>query len=641
MKFFCFSCVTIVCISLGAFGQSHEVTSPDKRIRLNITTNSKLKIDIFKNNQAQLTEVSLGLQLKNVKNNLRLKKESRYSESDTIKPPYGQESSIPYAYNGLELDFADKRTLEFRVFDDAIAFRWSTALKKDQIVEQESFKVPFQGNEQFAGMSSTSFHGYEDDYEFTLLDSTANDTLALPFAITKASQRIVFAESNLISYPGLYFKKNSTGIEAVFPQVAADQDTTHFDVIVKSRESYIAKVAGQKSYPWRIILLPDSDIDLLKNRLVYLLADESAINENAWIKPGKVAWDWWNAISLTGVDFEAGVNTASYTYFIDFAAEYGIEYINLDEGWSDQFDLFALKPDVNVEEIIDYAKSKNVGVFLWCVWHTLHRQMPEILDQFEEWGVAGIKVDFMNRDDQEVVEFYHQLAKEAAKREILINFHGAYKPTGLERTYPNVVNREAVMGLEYSKWSDRVGPVHDVTIPYLRNLAGPMDFTPGAMRNAVYEDFRAIFSRPMSQGSRAHQLAMFVIYYAPLQMLADAPTDYEAEPEYSKFMAKIPTVWDETIPIAGKIGEYIIIARRKGSIWYLAGMNNWDERQIAVDLAFLMEDQYTLEGYEDGPNSHLTASDYRAKKVASIGSDKKLDITMKSGGGFVFKLTKQ
>ncbi|MEM9897556.1 MAG: glycoside hydrolase family 97 catalytic domain-containing protein, partial [Bacteroidota bacterium] len=447
-------------------------------------------------------------------------------------------------------------------------------------------------------------------------------------------------ESNLVSYPGLYFMKTIDGLSATFPKYVLVQDTSHFDVFVKERADFLAKSKGDRTYPWRMLMLSDQDIDLLSNRLVYLHADE-AKEDFSWVKPGKVAWDWWNAISLTGVDFEAGVNTDSYKYFVDFAAEYGIEYINLDEGWSNQFDLFDLKGDVNPVEIIEYANSKGVGVFLWCVWHTLHRQMPEILDQFEAWGVAGIKVDFMNRDDQEVVDFYHKLAKEAAKRKILINYHGAYKPTGLIRTYPNVINREAVMGLEYSKWSDRVSPGHDVTIPYLRALAGPMDFTPGAMRNAVYEDFRAIFSRPMSQGTRIHQLAMFVIYYAPLQMTADAPTDYENEPGYSEFMAKIPTTWDESVALEGEIGKYVVLARRKGDIWYVAGMTDWEEREVSVDLIFLGKGNYTLKGFEDGPNAHLTATDYRTKTMNKVAASDTLNVVMKSGGGFVYQLSKQ
>ncbi|MEM6526634.1 MAG: glycoside hydrolase family 97 catalytic domain-containing protein, partial [Bacteroidota bacterium] len=402
--------------SQSTLAQSHEVISPDKRTRLVLSTSPRLLVNILKENEILLADVALGLTLKDKRSNLRIVKENRANEAGVIHPIYGQERSISYAYNGLELHFQDKTTLELRVFDNAIAFRWLTALRNEQVIEKELFKIPLLGTERFIGTTSSSFHGYEDDYEFSTLDSVAYDTLAMPFAITKASQSIVFAESNLISYPGLHFKKDNTGIEAIFPHVVDAQDTTHFDVVVKSRRNYLAKVTGPRSYPWRVILLPDSDIDLLKNRLVYLLADETELKDTTWIKPGKVAWDWWNAISLTGVNFEAGVNTESYKYFIDFAAEYGIEYINLDEGWSDQFDLFDLKPDVNVKEIIDYAKSKNVGVFLWCVWHTLHRQMPGILDQFEKWGVAGIKVDFMNRDDQEVVGFYHKLARETAKR---------------------------------------------------------------------------------------------------------------------------------------------------------------------------------------------------------------------------------
>jgi len=358
-----------------------------------------------------------------------------------------------------------------------------------------------------------------------------------------------------------------------------------------------------------------------------------------------------NANNLTGVPFKTGFNTETYKYFIDFAARNGIEYINLDEGWSDQFDLLkindgsvtlgtnpTLSADLNMKELFAYAREKNVGIILWCVWHTLDRQLEEALAQFEKWGVAGLKVDFMDRDDQLVVNFYERVAREAAKRHMLVNFHGAYKPTGLERTYPNVINREGVQGLEYNKFSNQATPEHAVSIPFIRMLAGPMDYTPGAMTNANKEDFRIINDRPMSQGTRCHQLAMYVVYYAPLEMLSDAPTRYEKEPDILHFLASAPTVWDETLPLDGKVSDYVMMARRKGSTWWVGAMTDWTARSLTLDLNFLGEGTYTMELFRDGANAHRIGDDY-VREVKTVTRNDKISLELAPGGGWAARIS--
>ncbi len=373
----------------------------------------------------------------------------------------------------------------------------------------------------------------------------------------------------------------------------------------------------------------------------------------SWFNPVKVAWDWWNANNLTGVNFKSGFNTATYKYFIDFAAKNKLEYIMMDEGWSDQFDLLkvndgsvvtdgstALSGNLDMPYLFNYAKQKGVGIILWCVWHTLDRQMTEALDQFERWGVKGVKVDFMNRDDQAVVKFYERLATEAAKRKMIVDFHAAYKPTGLERTYPNIVNYEAVQGLEWNKFSNVDLLTQATILPFTRMLAGPMDYTPGGMYNANKTDYRMSFYRPMTQGTRCNQLAMFTMYYAPFEMLADAPTDYEKEPVILNYLSAMPSTWTETIPLAGIIGDHAVIARRSGTTWHVAGLNNWTAKKISLSFDFLGAGNYTATIFTDGANADRIGNDYK-RAVRKITRSTRLDIEMANGGGFAIRLDKE
>jgi alpha-glucosidase len=373
--------------------------------------------------------------------------------------------------------------------------------------------------------------------------------------------------------------------------------------------------------------------------MVFKLAKECQLKNTAWIKPGKVAWDWWNANNVYGVNFKSGINTATYKYYVDFASRYGIEYIILDEGWSKTTDLFAVNPDINIDELLKYAKSKNVGVILWVVWKTLDNQLQQALDQFEKWGVRGIKVDFMQRDDQLMVNYYWKVAEEAAKRHLLVDFHGSYKPDGLSRTYPNVLTREGVRGLEQSKGSMYPTPEHNVTIPFIRMLAGGMDYTPGAMINAQLRDFRPINDRPMSMGTRCHQLAMYVVFESPLQMLCDNPTNYLKEPECMQFLSKVPSVWDETIPLDCKVADYVMVARKRGTVWYVGAMTDWTPRTLSVDFSFLPAGVYSATIYQDGVNANRVGNDYK-RIVKQIKNTDKMQINLAPGGGWVARIVK-
>jgi alpha-glucosidase len=422
------------------------------------------------------------------------------------------------------------------------------------------------------------------------------------------------------------------------------------DEDVVAREPYMAKTRGAREFPWRVLVLADRDATLLDTDIVFRLAAETKLADTSWIRPGKVAWDWWNFNNIHGVPFRAGVNTETYKHYIDFAAGHGIEYVILDEGWYKLGDLMTQMPGIDMEAIAAHARAKNVGLVMWVIWKTLDLQMAPALDQFAKWGVKGIKVDFMQREDQWMVNFYERTAVEAAKRKLLVDFHGAYKPTGLYRTYPNVLTSEGVLGLEQSKWGDLASPDNAVTFPFMRMMAGPVDYTPGAMMNATKADFKPIFNRPMSQGTRCHQLAMYVVYESPLQMLADSPSNYLKEPESLAFLSSVPVVWDETRVLSAAIGEHILIARRSGRDWYVAALTSWTPRDLEVPLSFLAGStgpgaagsktaagQWEAEIFTDGPNADRVGVDY-AREKRTVSAADRLTIHLAPGGGFVARI---
>jgi alpha-glucosidase len=452
--------------------------------------------------------------------------------------------------------------------------------------------------------------------------------------------KVVITEADLLDYPGMDLTGGqANGLKGLFPaypsKVTLVRDRNER---VDERAPYLARTRGTREFPWRVLVVAERDANLLDTDIVYRLASDSTIGDTRWIKPGKVAWDWWNATNVFGVAFRAGVNTDTYKHYIDFAAENGIQYVILDEGWYRLGDLLSVVPEIDMEAIAAHARQKNVGLIMWVVWKTLDGQMQAALDQFERWGVKGIKVDFMQREDQWMVNFYERVAREAAKRHLLVDFHGAYKPTGLYRTYPNVLTSEGVVGMEHSKWSKDASPDNAVTFPFLRMLAGPVDYTPGAMINATKADFQPVYGRPMSQGTRCQQLAMYVVFESPLQMLADSPSNYRREPESLAFLSAVPTVWDETKTLAATVGEHIVTARRSGREWYVGAMTNWEPRDFDVDLSFLGSGAWRAEIFRDGPNADRVGVDY-VREVRDVSAADRLRIHLAPGGGWVARIT--
>lgn len=624
-----------------------KLSSPDKSIKVTISINEDISHSISYNDVTYLDASSISLHLKSgqiLGKDPVIDKVSNREVNSILTPLYGINSKIKEHYNEIRLDFKNNYSIVYRAYNEGIAWRFETNINKNIFVMSDNIEFNFSDNYKvyFHPTLSESFYR-----EQRISDNNLEPNYSSTPILVKPSNglNILIHESDVINYPCLgvrssKIKNNSLqGIHHFYPKKVIPGGHNNFNLNVIETEDFIATTHGERTFPWRLIAFEEKEKDIMNNQLVYLLASDNKLSDTDWIKPGKVAWDWWNAMNLTGVPFKTGFNTDTYKYFIDFAASNGIEYINIDDGWSDWFDLLNTTDDLDIQEIANYANSKNVGIFLWCVWWTIDKQMTEALDQFKKWGIKGIKVDFMDRDDQVVVQFHERLLKEAAKRQILVNYHGAYHPTGLERTYPNNINVEGVRGLEWNKFDpEGVNPDHDVTIPFIRMFAGTMDYTPGAMNNYNKEEWKQITNRPMSQGTRCHQLAMFAVYYGALQMLSDSPTAYENEPEILNLIADIPSVWDKTYPLDGKIGEYITVARKKDNVWYVGGMTNWDERELLVEFDFLDEGiVYEAQLFSDGINADRVGNDYQISNHLIKKGDT-ISIDSSAGGGFVVKL---
>jgi alpha-glucosidase len=627
----------------------YQLESPNKQIQAKIEIKEKIAYSIEYRGKGIIkpSPISLTLDQKMILGKKpELVNQERRSHHDILKPVIKlKERAIKNHYNELTLVFRNNYSLIFRAYDDGFAYRFRTSFSDEIKILSEEVTIHFADDYfTYYPTEESYISHFERYYDYLKISEVSKERIcSLPLLVKiESGASIVISESDVEDYPGMFFcgdENNSlygkfpAVVLKVKPGAGPDRDET-----IEKRADYIAKTKGDRSFPWRVFVIAEKDKDLIKSELVYKLAKPLELEETSWIKPGKVAWDWWNANNIYGVNFRAGINTQTYKYYIDFASQYNLDYVILDEGWSETTNLLNQAPDIDVEEICQYAKKKNVGIILWVLWKPLEKQLKEALDQFEKWGVKGIKVDFMQRDDQWMVNYYHKIAKEAAQRQMLVNFHGAYKPCGLRRSYPNVITREGLKGLEQSKWSDLETPEHNVTLPFIRMVAGPMDYTPGAMVNAQKENFRKIFNRPMSMGTRCHQLAMYVVYESPLQMLCDSPSNYMREKECMEFLSSVPTVWDKTIVIDAKISDYILLARKHGLDWYVGAMTDWSPREFEIELTFLGEGDYRATVYEDGMNADRYASDYR-KYEKVINQNNKFKIKMAPGGGWVAKIS--
>lgn len=636
---------------LPAAGKNHVLFSPDKSIKIDIEASESLSYCVSVDGKTVLnpSRVSMTLADGTVYGGKAAKaKALTRSVDEEIATVVYHKASVKDKFNELVLRSAQYDVV-WRAYDDGVAYRIVSRSQKPFTVQSEQVEfnfaadwtatVPYAAKRSYPNQFSTSF---ENIYTVFSLSGWEKGRLAfLPLMVEAGEVKVLVMESDLLHYPGLYLSNNDgdgclESVFASFPDKVVPGGHKNLQDMVQSVHPFIAQAGPGEAFPWRILAIARQDKELADCDMVYRLAKPQDKRDWSWVKPGKVAWDWWCDWNLFGVDFKAGINTRTYEYYIDFAQRYGLEYILMDEGWSvpGQEDMMQVVSSVDLPYLCRYAEERGVGILLWGGFRAFNKDIEGLCRHYSEMGVKGFKVDFLNRDDQAMVDFCTRTAEIAAKYHLVIDFHGIYKPAGLPRTWPNVLNFEGVYGLEQLKghsWTEM--PVYDTQIPFLRNASGPMDYTPGAMRNATKKNFRPVSNEPLSQGTRTHQLAEYVVFDAPLVMLCDSPSLYEAEPDYTHLLTSIPTVWEETKVLDGKVGEYIVTARRNGKDWYIGALTNWDPRDLEIALDFLDGGDWTLELCEDGVNADKVARDH-AFRHFNVKAGDSLPFHMAPGGGW-------
>ena len=632
--------------------QNFQLVSPNGKININISLSDKITWAITHEKETILSASPMSMTLNESeilgKNPVLLNSE-KINIKNSFETPFYKKKTVEDNYNQLSLQFKGDFSLEFRAFDEGVAYRFITKKKGNFTVKSEEVVLNFDQDyitlmpyvRDLRNPKDPYISSFESHYENKKISEFAKDTLAfLPFLVDfKNQKKAVFLEANLHDYPGMFVTNNKTksGFEARFPKYPLQEMNGGFNYLnklISQRADYLVTTKGTRTFPWRIVVISENDAALANNDMVQRLSEPSKIKDVSWIKPGKVAWDWWNDWNIYNVNFQAGINTETYKYYIDFASKNKVEYVVLDEGWSVETNIMEHNPKVDLKALIAYGKEKNVGIILWASWMALHDNIEAIFKNYADLGVKGFKVDFIDRDDAKMVNSVYEIAQKAADYKLLLDFHGMYKPTGIQRTYPNILNFEGVKGLENNKWTpnDDV-PTYDCTIPFIRMMAGPMDYTPGAMRNATKSEFKPSHSNPVSQGTRCHQLALYMIFEAPLQMMADSPTAYIKEQESTDFIAKIPTTFDETVALDGSVGNYISMARKKGHNWYLGAITNWNGRDVTIDFSFLEKGKtFEADLFTDGLNAEKAAVDYTREKI-TVDSTTKMIFHLASGGG--------
>lgn len=661
----CVAAFSCFCASAAA-PKTQSLHSPDGKIAVTVDLRGGIAYGISVDGVEVLAPSAISMTLSDgtvYGGEAKLVKSTTRSVRQTLDAIVYRKSKVEDNFNELTLKYK-AFSIIFRAYDDGVAYRFVSSSKQPFNVasEQAAFTFPKDWNmyvpyvQQNDETLETQFHNsFENLYAHHKVTEWDKTHLAFLPLMVEADNgvKLCISESDLRHYPGMYLYNGDASLTlssryAPYPKERlCDQSPKNPWLIpmwVHGTEDYIAKCDPGCSFPWRLVAISRNDAQMADNDMVYRLATpQESSADFSWVKPGKVAWDWWNAWNIYGVDFKSGINTETYKYYIDFASANGIEYVILDEGWSPRpaADLLQVIPGLDLECLVEYGRQKNVGIILWAGFYPFQRNIEGICRHYSEMGVKGFKVDFMDSDDQQIPEFLETSAAIAAKYRLMLDFHGIYKPTGLSRTYPNVVNYEGIYGLEQMKWGAAASQVdYDVTVPFIRLFAGPADYTQGAMRNASKNNIRSVSSEAMSPGTRCRQLAEYVIFFSPLNMLCDSPSNYIREPECTKFIASVPTVWDETVALSGKLAEHIAMARRSGEDWYVGAMTNWDARDMTLDLSFIGEGEYELEIFRDGVNADKAARDYK-KESASLPADRQLSIHMAPGGGFVARISKK
>lgn len=641
---------TWLCAALfsGAPLQAKEIktASPDKRLEVCISVDADVSVQAYLDGKPlfEIRDLHLDTDRGTIPGrHPAVRSVKTTAVSRTVRPEIKEKNGeIPEAYTGTTVCFRGSR-LQFRVYNEGFAYRFVTELPGTLTVRNEQARFAFDGAAQLTYQHDDRMHSdYEAPYVTRALAGLPSGSMGnLPALVQAPAGKVIFLEADVDDYPCMWLKKEGEALVTHFwpyPKAYTPEGNPKNRRRVSACEAYIARTEGTRAFPWRILGTAREDTDLLNNQLVYLLGPACRIADPSWIEPGWVTLDWWSRRGLYGVDFKAGVNTETAKYMIDFAAAFGIRYFLLDDGWTLGEDLTRSIDALDMEIVAAYAASKGVGLMLWVTYDLFDSQMEAALQQFARWGVKGIKVDFINRSDQEAVNFYWRAAEAAARYRMVLDFHGAYKPDGLRRAYPNILTREALIEFEYSGGTSLDSPDHHCTLPFIRNVAGPMDYIPGTLNNGTKGDFKPDHNRPMGQGTRAHSMAMAVIAESPMQMLPDAQSDYYREEACTRFLADIPTEWDRTVPLNGKIGDYLSVARRHGNTWYAASITDWTPRTLTLAFDFLDAGRtYTAEIFHDGPNAGIRAIDYK-RTVCRVSKGDTLTVSLASGGGWVARI---
>jgi alpha-glucosidase len=656
INFLLFFVILFLTKPVSVFGNKKiTAKSPDNKIELTISLQKDISYSIWHDGQKILDDSKIALVLSGNKvlghePKLISNKEKVFHEN--ITSPFYRASSFSVDYRELDLKFKGEFGILFRIYNEGVAYRFYTTQSKDIEIQDEIAEFNFDKDYKTYLSHTTSKEdpfamAFQNVYEVKNISEADTSIVFLPATIDVGnSKKLTLLESDLEAYPGMFIqttkgKHSFRGIFAPYPN-SFDIYEWRYQQYVTGRSPFIAKTKGRRTFPWRILAISGKDADMPVNNMVYALASPNRIGDYSWVKLGKSAWEWWNDWGIYNVDFKAGINMETYKHYIDFASKYGLEYIILDEGWydSNKGNMMKSIPEINLTELVAYAKEKNVGIILWTVFNVIDAQLEEACKYYSELGIKGFKIDFLDRDDQLAVEMTYRIAEAAARYKLVLDLHGYHKPTGINRTYPNIINFEGVFGMEEARWStmEKDMPRYDVTFPFIRMMAGPVDFTPGAMLNGSQRVFQPIYYNSMSQGTRCHQLATYVVYDSPFTMLCDSPTLYEKEEEYTHFLSSIPVEVDETKVLSGELGEYIVTARRKGNDWYVGGLTNWSARDLQVNFSFLENGKkYKAVIYKDGVNADKHAADYVRESVI-VDSNTQLSLNLASGGGFVISL---
>lgn len=663
-----FAIISAMLALMASCGNNAIITSPDGNIVLKVSADKEVTYTVKADGVTLLNDSHIAMEVTDLEGNaiktygkdIKPSAVTMSTVENQVEAKVYRKSVIQDNYTQLTLEYSDYNIV-FRAYNNGVAYRFESKESGTIRIKSEEAEFNMAGDwtsyVPYANVDDTDFNSqvscsFENRYQHIALSEWDKERIAFLPVLIDAPQdmKVLITESDLRSYPGMFLSNWDqdqilSGKFAQYPDQIEQGGHNMLQGIVKTRHDYLADRPGTGTFPWRIIAISQNDVEMADNDLVYLLGKEADPKQDfSWVRPGKVAWEWWNDWNIRGVDFQPGVNTKTYKHYIDFASENNIEYVILDEGWSVNLaaDLYQIVPEIDLEEILSYAESRNVGIILWAGYWALNRDIEGLCKHYSQMGVKGFKIDFMDRDDQMIIDFIEETAAIASKYKLMVDFHGTSKPSGLHRTYPNIINYEGIHGLEQMKWSspDVDEVTYDVTIPYIRFMAGPADYTQGAMHNAAKGKYRPDYHSPMSQGTRCHQLAEYIVFSSPLNMLCDSPSNYRDEPECTGFISSIPTVFDETVGMNGKVAEYITIARRSGDVWYVGSLNGWDERNLTLDLSFLESGNYTMQIFADGTDANQEGTSY-TQSVQDVPSDRKVNIHLAQGGGWIARIVEK